>query len=118
MFDLTFLAIAWGLTILLTLTVVAILRAPLYAVLQYICGTDIGARFWTTYSSVMIVIGPLFLVSITSFAQASLSDFLRSVMVRLSLGLIGAVVIMGLAVNSAANAKRRGDAPPLPRAPE
>ncbi len=112
MSDLTYLAIAWGLTFALTLTVVAILRGPLYAVLQYVCGTDIGARFWTTYSSVMIVVGPLFLVSIGSISQANLGDFLRSVMVRLSLGLIGAVIIMGVAVNSAGNAKRRETMPP------
>jgi len=114
MSDLIYLAIAWGLTFGLTLTVVMILRGPLFAVLQYVCGTDIGARFWTTYSSVMIVVGPLFLVSLGSISQANLSDFLRSVMVRLSLGLIGAVIIMGAAVNSASIAKRRAATPPSP----
>ena len=98
--NLILLGTAWGLTLFLTLTVVAILRAPLFAVLQFICGTDIGARFWTAYASVMIVIGPLFTVSFGAMPIGDLSDFLRVVMVRLSLGLIGAMVIMGLAVLS------------------
>lgn len=114
MIDLTYLGIAWGLTFVLTLTVVTILRAPLFAVLQYICGTDIGARFWTTYSSVMIVVGPLFLVSITAISPLDLSDFLRAVMLRLSLGLIVAIVIMGFAVNEASRQKRREHEPAQP----
>ena len=98
--NLILLGIAWGLTFLLTLTVVAILRGPLFAVLQFICGTDIGARFWTAYSSVMIVVGPLFTVSFAPMLTGDLSDFLRNVMVRLCFGLIGAMVVMGLSVYS------------------
>jgi len=110
--NLSLLGIAWGLTFLLTLTVVAILRGPLFAVLQFICGTDIGARFWTAYSSVMIVVGPLFTVSFAAMPMSDLSDFLRVVMVRLSLGLIGAMAIMGVAVLSVPAAK------PAPKAEE
>lgn len=98
--SLTLLGTAWGLTFLLTLTVVAILRGPLFAVLQFICGTDVGARFWTAYSSVMIVVGPLFTVSFGPIQTGDLSEFLRAIMVRLSLGLIGAMVVMGVAVFS------------------
>src|ERR1700744_1101664 len=94
--NLILLGTAWGLTFFLTLTVVAILRGPLFAVLQLVCGTDVGARFWTAYSSVMIVVGPLFTVSFTPMLDGDLSDFLRNVMVRLCFGLIGAMVIMGL----------------------
>ena len=109
--SLTLLGTAWGLTFLLTLTVVAILRGPLFAVLQFICGTDVGARFWTAYSSVMIVIGPLFTVSLGAVQTADLSDFLRTIMVRLSLGLIGAMVIMGLSVHSIRAPKAEPPAP-------
>ena len=98
--SLILLGTAWGLTFVLTLTVVAILRAPLFAVLQFICGTDVGARFWTAYSSVMIVVGPIFTVSFAAIQTADLADFLRIVMVRLSLGLIGAMVVMGVSVYS------------------
>jgi surface polysaccharide O-acyltransferase-like enzyme len=101
MLDWTQLAIAWGLTLALTLIVAAIMRRPLFAVLQFICGTDIGARFWTAYSSIMIVTGPLFLVSLGALGTTNLADFVRHSMVLISLGLIGTVMIMGLAVRTA-----------------
>ena len=107
MSNLMLLGTAWALTLALTLTVVAILRAPLFGVLQFVCGNDIGARFWTAYSSVMIVVGPLFTVSFGGIQTGDFSDFLRVVMVRLSLGLIGAMIIMGLSVHSATGDKRR-----------
>jgi hypothetical protein len=109
MLDWTQLAIAWGLTLILTLIVAAIMRRPLYAILQFICGTDVGARFWTAFSSVMIVAGPLFLVSLGGLGTTNLADFVRRAMVLISLGLIGAVSVMGLAVWSAAK--------PAPTAP-
>lgn len=99
MLDWTQLFIAWGLTLGLTLVVAAIMHRPLYAVLQSICGTDIGARFWTAYSSVMTVVGPLFLVSWGSFGTSNLADFVRRAMVLISLGLILTVIVMGIAVS-------------------
>jgi hypothetical protein len=116
MLDWTQLGIAWGLTLILTLVVAAIMRRPLFAVLQFVCGTDIGARFWTAYTSIMLVAGPLFLVSLGSFGSANLADFVRRAMVLISLGLIGTVVIMGIAVRTAT--KRPAHAPeptPLPQ---
>jgi hypothetical protein len=101
MLDWTQLALAWGLSLVLTLTVTAILRRPLYAVLQVVCGNDISARFWTLYSSVMMVVGPLFVVSLGAIGNTSSADFARRIMVLSSLGLIAAVIIMGLAVRSA-----------------
>jgi hypothetical protein len=92
------LAIAWGLTLSLTLTVAAVMRRPLYAILQFICGTDTGARFWTAYSSVILVVGPLFLVSLGSFGSANLADFVRRTTMLISLGQIITVAIMGIAV--------------------
>ena len=92
------LAIALGLTLTLSLTVASVMRRPLYAILQFICGTDPGARFWTTYSSVILVIGPMFLVSLGSFGSANLADFVRRTTMLISLGLIVTVAIMGLAV--------------------
>ena len=92
------LGIAWGLTLPLTLLVAAIMRRPLYAMLQTICGTDTGARFWTAYSTVILVVGPLFLVSIGSFGSPSLADFVRRTTMLISLGQIVTVAIMGIAV--------------------
>lgn len=112
MLDWTQLGIAWGLTLTLTLIVAAIMRGPLFAVLQFVCGTDVGARFWTAFSSIMIVVGPLFLVSLGALGTTNLADFVRRSMVLISLGLIGTVSIMGLAVR---NATRQ---PPVPPAAE
>jgi hypothetical protein len=99
--DWTQLGIAWGLTLALTLIVAAIIRRPLFAVLQFICGTDIGAHFWTALSTIMTVMGPLFLVSLGSLGSTNLADFVRRSMVLISLGLIGTVSIMAVAVRSA-----------------
>ncbi len=92
------LAIAWGLTLSLTLMVAAVMRRPLYAILKTICGTDTAARFWTAYSTVMLVVGPLFLVSLGSFGSPSLADFVRRTTMLISFGQIVTVAIMGIAV--------------------
>jgi surface polysaccharide O-acyltransferase-like enzyme len=107
MFDWIQLGLAWGLTLCLTLIVAGIIHRPLFAVLQYICGTDVGARFWTAYSGIMIVVGPLFLVSLGALGSANLADFARRTMVLISLGLISTVVIMGIAVRSAVRPDQR-----------
>ena len=118
MMDWEQLGFAWGLSLAMTFVVAAIMRRPLFAVLQHICGTDIGARFWSAYSSLMIVVGPLFLVSIGSFASGNLADFLRRTMALISLGLIGTVIIMGIAVRSATSGAVKPLPPPYPKAPE
>src|ERR1700744_2797655 len=92
------LAIALGLTLSLTLIVAGVMRRPLYAILQFICGTDTGARFWTAYSTVILVVGPLFLVSFGSFGSNSLADFVRRTTMLISLGQILTVAFMGIAV--------------------
>jgi hypothetical protein len=97
-FDWDELAIAWGLTLSLTLMVAAVMRRPLYAILKTICGTDMAARFWTAYSTVMLVVGPLFLVSLGSFGSPSLADFVRRTTMLISFGQIVTVAIMGIAV--------------------
>jgi hypothetical protein len=101
MFDWVQLGLAWGLTLCLTLIVATIIYRPLFAVLQYVCGTDVGARFWTAYTGIMIVVGPLFLVSMGAIGSPNLPDFMRRTMVLLSLGLIGTISVMGIAVRSA-----------------
>ena len=112
MLDWTQLGIAWGLTLILTLIVAAIMRPPLFAVMQFVCGTDIGARFWTAFSSIMIVVGPLFLVSLGALGTTTLADFVRRSMVLISLGLITTVACMGLAVRSATRKQPVAPNPP------
>jgi len=98
MLDWTQLGIAWGLTLVLTLIVAAVMQRPLFAVLELVCKTGVGARFWTVFSSLMIVVGPLFLVSFGALGGGTLADYVRRVMVLLSLGLIVTVSVMGFAV--------------------
>lgn len=98
MLDWTYFASAVGLTLTLSLTVALVIRAPLLSVLKHICGTDIGARFWTTYACVMIVVGPLFLVAGFVKDGVDLIHFLRSTVAMTAFGLIGTFIIMGWAV--------------------
>ncbi len=92
------LVIAAVLTLGLTTTVALIIRSPLYGVLQLVCGSDIGARFWTTFASVLMVMGPLFLVFTAAGGADNLADFVRRAVYLVSFGIIGAFVVMGCAV--------------------
>lgn len=118
------LAVAAALTLGLTSAVAAIISRPLFAVLQLVCGTDVGARFWTTFSAILLVMGPLFLVFTAAGGAVNLADFVRRAVYLVSFGVIGAFCIMGLAVMmsapSRASAERRAAeaaAPVPPAAP-
>lgn len=114
------LLIAGTLTLSLTSVVAFIIRRPLFSVLQLICGTDVGARFWTTLSALLLVIGPLFLVFTAGGGAENLADFVRRSVYLISFGIIAALFAMGLAVMlsrpSQALARRRADE--LARAPD
>ncbi len=92
------LVIAAVLTLGLTTTVAIVIRRSLFGVLQLICGHDVGARFWTTFASVLMVMGPLFLVFTAAGGADSLADFVRRAVYLVSFGLIAAFLVMGAAV--------------------
>ncbi len=92
------LTIAAVLTLGLTTTVAVIIRKPLFGVLQLVCGTQVSARFWTTFAAVLLVMGPLFLVFTAAGGAESLADFVRRTVYLVSLGVIGAFLVMGAAV--------------------
>lgn len=92
------LGIALALTLAATLTVARIMWRPLHGVLELVCHRPVPARFWTTFASVMLVCGPLFLVCFAAGRAESLAAFIRQAVYLCSLGLIGAFVIMGIAV--------------------
>lgn len=92
------LVIAAGLTLGVTSTVAMVIRGPLYGVLQMVCGEDVGARFWTTFAAVLLVMGPLFLVFTAAGGAANLADFVRRAVYLVSFGVIGAFLVMGAAV--------------------
>lgn len=105
------LILAAGLTLGLTTVVALVIRKPLYAVLKLICGGEVSAQFWTTFSLVLLVIGPLFLVFTAAGGAENLADFVRRTVYLVSFGIIGAFLVMGAAVMlsapSQALAKRR-----------
>lgn len=92
------LVIAAVLTLGLTTTVAIVIRRSLFGVLQLICGHDVGARFWTTFASVLMVMGPLFLVFTAAGGADNLADFVRRAVYLVSFGLIAAFLVMGAAV--------------------
>ena len=103
------LAVAAALTLGLTSVVAAIISRPLFAVLQLVCGSDVGARFWTTFSAVMLVMGPLFLVFTAAGGAVSLADFVRRAVYLVSFGVIGAFCIMGAAVMMSAPGRAQAE---------
>ena len=92
------LVIAAALTLGLTTVVALIIRRPLHGVLQLVCGTEVSARFWTTFALVLLVMGPLFLVFTAAGGAANLADFVRRTVYLVSFGVIGAFLVMGAAV--------------------
>lgn len=92
------LVLAGALTIGLTTVVALVIRKPLLGVLQLMCGHEVGARFWTTFATVLIVMGPLFLVFTAAAGAENLADFVRRTVYLVSLGVIGAFLVMGAAV--------------------
>ena len=92
------LIIAAALTLGLTTAVASVIRTPLYNVLKLVCGTDVSARFWTTFAAVLLVMGPLFLVFTAAGGAENLADFVRRTVYLVSFGVIGAFLVMGAAV--------------------
>jgi NhaP-type Na+/H+ or K+/H+ antiporter len=107
-------------TLAATLTVTRIMWRPLHDVLLLVCGEPAAARFWTTFASVMLVCGPLFLVCFAAGRSANLAELLRQAVYLCSLGLIGAFIAMGVAVGLAVQPRHpalmRASAPATPAA--
>ena len=92
------LTLAAVLTLGLTTIVALVIRKPLFGVLQLVCGTEVSARFWTTFAAVLLVMGPLFLVFTAAGGAENLADFVRRTVYLVSMGVIGAFLVMGAAV--------------------
>ncbi len=92
------LTVAGGLTWAITVTVAFVIKRQLRAVLRLICGSDVGADFWTTFATVLTVFGPLLLVSASTNGAETPPQFVQRVVYLISLGIIGAFLAMGAAV--------------------
>jgi hypothetical protein len=110
------LGIALALTLAATLTVARIMWRPLHGVLELVCHGKVPAQFWTTFASVMLVCGPLFLVCFAAGRAETLAAFIRQAVYLCSIGLISAFVIMGVAVATSVR-RPRPEANPLGSVP-
>ena len=99
------LVIAAVVTLSLTSVVAVVIRGPLFDVLKLVCGNDAGARFWTTFAAVLLVMGPLFLVFTAAGGATNLADFVRRAVYLVSFGVIAAFLVMGLAVLMSASTR-------------
>lgn len=108
------LGAALALTLAASLAVARIMWRPLFGVLEMVCRSTVAARFWTTFAGVMLVCGPLFLVCFAAGQARSLADFIRQAAYLCSLGLIGAFIVMGLAVMRSVRQHPEPVPPPAP----
>jgi len=108
------LAAALGLTLALSLTALAVIRRPLFTVLEYVCATGIAARFWTAYASVLIVLAPLCLAAFLLQPNGNPVAEIQSTIATAATGLIGAFIIMGLAVSMSVAKVLAAPNPPAP----
>jgi hypothetical protein len=92
------LLLAGALTLGLATIVALVIRKPLFDIMRMVCGTEVAARFWTVFTTVLLVMVPLFLVLAAAGGGQSLADFVRRTVYLVSFGIIGAFLAMGAAV--------------------
>lgn len=91
------LLLTYALTALIALLAVVSLWRPLSILLAEVCGTEERSRFWTVWSTVMMVATPLLFVSSRGIA-ADPAELVQGTMTSALLGVLIALVGMGLAV--------------------
>ncbi|QSR19028.1 hypothetical protein [Novosphingobium sp. KA1] len=91
------LLLTYALTALVATLAAAVLWRPLSILLAELCGTEERSRFWTVWSMVMMVATPMLFVSMSSVA-VSPADLIRGTMTSALMGVLLALVGMGLAV--------------------
>jgi hypothetical protein len=81
-----------------TATIAALaLWRPLRILLGEICGTEERSRFWTVWSTVMMVVAPLLLVSMRAI-DTNPSGLIRGTVASALVGILLALLGMGYAV--------------------
>ena len=97
------LGMIWGVALVFAVFAVAMLSHALQVLLVDICGTIERARFWTLYAAVLMIVAPLATVSIPGLldevaARGALGPLLQRTVFYSLGGVIGSLVIMGMAV--------------------
>ena len=99
--DISTFLIGLGITLAVSILVVAYLRRHVTKILIDLCQTEDRAAFWTAFSNVTLVLVPLICAMFhrPSIANDSPSFFEISTQLKWALiGLIGSVVILGLVI--------------------
>src|SRR4029079_17129231 len=104
--------IATGIALLVTVLIVLALWQPFLGILVDLCGTETRARFWRSFSSIVLILIPLatlFLGRTSDQPQTTTpAIFLVTDQLRWALvGLIAALVILGACINTAISAQTR-----------
>lgn len=91
------LLITYALTALIALLAVVTLWRPLSILLAELCGTEERSRFWTVWSTVMMVVTPMLFVSWRRIATDP-TELVQATMTSALIGVLLALVGMGFAV--------------------
>ncbi|MDQ1231288.1 hypothetical protein [Sphingomonas sp. SORGH_AS_0879] len=91
------LLITYALTALIALLAVVTLWRPLSILLAELCGTEERSRFWTVWSTVMMVATPMLFVSWRGIATDP-TELVQGTMTSALIGVLLALVGMGFAV--------------------
>lgn len=91
------LLVTYALTSLIALLAVVTLWRPLSILLAELCGTEERSRFWTVWSTVMMVATPMLFVSWRGVATDP-TELVQGTMTSALIGVLLALVGMGFAV--------------------
>ena len=91
------LLITYALTALIALLAVVTLWRPLSILLAELCGTEERSRFWTMWSTVMMVATPMLFVSWRGVATDPI-ELVQGTMTSALIGVLMALLGMGFAV--------------------
>ena len=91
------LLLTYALTGLIALLATVSLWRPLSILLAEICGTEERSRFWTVWSTVMIVVAPMLIVSMREL-DTNPAGLIRGTVAAALIGVVLALLGMGYAV--------------------
>lgn len=97
MLPFTALLITYGLTTLVGGLAAIALRRPLAILLGEVCGTEERSRFWTVWSTIMMIILPVLLVSLRDVRTNPVA-LIQSTLTSALIGVLLALLGMGYAV--------------------
>jgi hypothetical protein len=89
--------LSYGIAVLLALLAATALWRPLNIILSELCGTEDRSRFWTIWTTVMVVIAPVLLVS-GATVTTDPALLVRNAIFYALVGIVIAMMGMGYAI--------------------